>query len=384
MSSSSPRIRVLVVESDIHVRQGLARILGQHPTIEVVGAAINGRTALPKIATYRPDCVVMGADLAADGGAEMFSHLQQTHADTKCVVLAKESGADVVHKLTQLGANEVIVRGDTANEAGLMRLSQELLSPIVRFGRSARSAPPVSSFPLPAAAPTPMSLTAPASTSQAVASILASVAAPLPPAVPAQSRSSGRIQVVGIGVSTGGPKALSELMPRLPADFPVPIVLVQHMPPKFTHSLAESLDRACTIRVREAKDGDRLERGVALIAPGGFHMKVVRSELCDIVKLTEDPPECSCRPSVDYMFRSLTEVFGKAVLGVVLTGMGEDGWSGSRVIHAAGGRVLAQDQASSTVWGMPRGPIESGIAPSVPLDQMAHAIAHAMRGVPCS
>jgi two-component system, chemotaxis family, protein-glutamate methylesterase/glutaminase len=373
VNSSSPRIRVLVVEADIHVRQGLTRILGQHPSIEVVAAAINGRTAVPKIATYKPDCVVLGVDPGVDGGAELLVHLQHAHADTKRVVLAKAGGADVVHKLTLLGANEVVVRGDTVGEAGLERLSQELVAPIVRLGRSARAVAPL---PPHAADKAPVPV--------ASASIHAHAAAPHSPSLPAYARSGGRIQVVGIGVSTGGPRALSELLPRLPADFPVPIVLVQHMPPQFTKSLAESLDRVCKVRVREAKDGDRLERGVALIAPGGLHLKVVRGDACDIVKLTEDPPECACRPSVDYLFRSLTETFGRSVLGVVLTGMGEDGWIGARAIHAAGGRVLAQDQVSSTVWGMPRGPIEAGIAPAVGLDHMAEAIALAMRAVPCS
>lgn len=193
-----------------------------------------------------------------------------------------------------------------------------------------------------------------------------------------------RPAVVGIGVSTGGPRALTDLLPRLPADFPVPILIVQHMPPKFTASLAESLDRVCKLRVREAQDGDRVEPGRILLAAGGFHLRVVQGAMGDKVRLTQDPPERSCRPSVDYLFRSLAEAYGRRVLGVVLTGMGEDGWLGSRSIHAAGGRLLAQDRASATVFGMPRGPIEAGIAQAIPLDRMADAIVQLAAGVPAS
>jgi two-component system chemotaxis response regulator CheB len=156
------------------------------------------------------------------------------------------------------------------------------------------------------------------------------------------------------------------------------------MPPRFTQSLAESLDKVCKLRVAEARDSDRVERGRILIAPGGQHMRLVQTELGLMVRLTSDPPVCSCRPSVDYLFRSLVDTCGGRVLGVVLTGMGEDGWVGSKLIHAAGGKVLAQDEASSTVFGMPRGPIEAGIAPAVPLLQMAEAMQQLARGASCN
>ena len=183
--------------------------------------------------------------------------------------------------------------------------------------------------------------------------------------------------VVGIGVSTGGPKALTTLLPNLPADFPLPVLVVQHMPAQFTASLAESLDRVCKLRVREAKHGQPLVRGQILIAPGGHHLSVVRAPLGEAVAVTDDPPECACRPSVDYLYRSLLDCFDGRVLGVVLTGMGEDGWAGSRLLREAGALILAQDEASSTVFGMPRGPICEGLARAVSLDDMAGAIQQA-------
>ncbi|MBL8753812.1 MAG: response regulator [Planctomycetes bacterium] len=389
--TSLGRIRVLVVEADVHVRQGLSRLLGLHAGIEVIGAAISGRTAIPKVASYRPDCVLLGVDETAIDGLELLQHLQQSHADTRRVVLAPTGAApDLVQRLTQAGANEVVARPTGPNDAAMERLGHDVLAPILRLGRPTRPAAPADGGAVrgPAgqavaailAAGSPASPT-PVAPPAASASPLAPTQAPPPSVLP---RQPGRIQVVGIGVSTGGPKALGELLPRLPADFPLPILLVQHMPPKFTKSLAESLDRACKLRVAEASDGDRIERGRILIAPGGHHMKVVRTELGEFVRLTDDPPQCSCRPSVDYLFRSLAEIYGRSVLGVVLTGMGEDGWIGSRVIHAAGGRILAQDQATATVWGMPRGPIEAGIATAMPLEHMADAIVQVVRGAACN
>lgn len=191
-------------------------------------------------------------------------------------------------------------------------------------------------------------------------------------------------RVVGIGVSTGGPRALAEVLPKLPADFPLPIVVVQHMPPKFTASLAEALDRQCALRVREAQGGEPLRAGEVLIAPGGHHLRVDSRAGVEVAVVTMDPPEHSCRPSVDYLFRSLQQTFGGRVLGVLLTGMGEDGWASCQLLHAAGAMLLAQDEATSTVFGMPRGPIEAGIARATPLGEIAAALQAAARGLPCS
>lgn len=193
----------------------------------------------------------------------------------------------------------------------------------------------------------------------------------------------GACRVIGIGVSTGGPLTLHKLLPLIPADLGIPIVIVQHMPAAFTKSLADSLNKACQLPVTEAKDGDVVTGGRILIAPGGRHMRVDRSMPSPIIRITDDPPECSCRPSVDYLFRSLAATFGRATLGVVLTGMGEDGWLGSREMHSAGGKLLAQDEASCAVFGMPRGPIKAGIARAVSLDGMVEAILAVARSARC-
>ncbi len=181
-------------------------------------------------------------------------------------------------------------------------------------------------------------------------------------------------QVLAIGVSTGGPKALASVLPALPADFPLPVLVVQHMPAGFTESLARSLDQQSPLRVAEAEDGERLLAGRVYLAPGGRHLGVRRRNGLPHLFLSDAPLENSCRPAVDFLFRSLRELFGGSVLGVLLTGMGEDGHRTSRELYQDGATILAQDQGSCTVYGMPRKPIEEGFAEAVPLDGMARRI----------
>ena len=187
-------------------------------------------------------------------------------------------------------------------------------------------------------------------------------------------RSSG-FRVLGIGVSTGGPQALSQLIPQLPAGLRVPVLLVQHMPPMFTRLLAERLDSLSALSAVEAVDGMELRAGTVYVAPGDYHLRVRRSGTGLFAALDQGPPENSCRPAVDVLFRSLAETFGKDVLSVVLTGMGFDGLRGTRALKAAGGCSLVQDQASSTVWGMPGAVAEAGLADGVlPLSELGAEI----------
>ena len=190
-----------------------------------------------------------------------------------------------------------------------------------------------------------------------------------------------RIDVVGIGVSTGGPNALAELIPRLPADFPVPILLVQHMPPMFTASLAEHLDQKSQVSVREARDGEPVLPGGVYIAPGGRHMVVRRlPDGALIVGLNDNPPENSCRPSVDVLFRSLAAQFEGNLLAVVMTGMGSDGCEGVRAMKRRGCRVLTQSEASCIVYGMPLAVDEADLSDEqVPLDRLADRITRLAR-----
>jgi two-component system chemotaxis response regulator CheB len=187
--------------------------------------------------------------------------------------------------------------------------------------------------------------------------------------------------VVAIGVSTGGPNALAAILPQFPADFPVPIVIVQHMPPLFTQSLAQRLTVKCNIPVAEGFEGATLQAGQAWIAPGDYHMIVERSDHTVRLRTHQEPPVNSCRPAVDVLFRSVAQTYGGATLAVVLTGMGQDGFRGCECIQKAGGQILVQDQASSVVWGMPGFVAKAGLADKVlPLEQIATEIMRAVNG----
>jgi len=215
-----------------------------------------------------------------------------------------------------------------------------------------------------------------------------------PPAAPAsasarpqfQAPLTGSPQIIALGISTGGPKALTEMVPQLPPNLPAPLLIVQHMPPVFTKSLADDLNNRTPLAVREAVDGQLIQAGEVWIAPGGRQMKVQRQDDRVVLRITDDPPENSCRPSVDYLFRSVAEVYGGRAVGVIMTGMGNDGSVGCRRLKHCGARIIAQDAATCVVFGMPREVVESGIADTVaPLGQIAAEIARLARqgAAPC-
>jgi len=206
-------------------------------------------------------------------------------------------------------------------------------------------------------------------------------ALPPRPAAP-RTAPSRKPAVLVIGSSTGGPEALARVLPALPSSLPVPVLLVQHMPPVFTRQFAQRLDRLCSLRVVEAVDGTLLQPGTVHLAPGDRHLVVRTTGRGPQTALTQDPPENFCRPAVDPLFRSAVAAYDGAVLGVVLTGMGSDGRNGAGVIRQAGGTVLAQDQATSVVWGMPGAVTQAGFADEVlPLDRVAEAIHRHLSGV---
>ncbi len=189
-----------------------------------------------------------------------------------------------------------------------------------------------------------------------------------------------RPEILLIGSSTGGPNALTSFFSQLPAEFPIPIALVQHMPPMFTGILADRLTQASKIKVCEASEGMALEPGRAVVAPGDFHMRLIRAGARVCVHLDREPPENACRPAVDVLFRSAAEVYGRRILAVVLTGMGQDGLRGSRAIREAGGRIWAQDEATSVVWGMPGAAVRLGAADRViPLGLVAADVRRLIR-----
>lgn len=342
------RARILIVDDAVVVRRWLTEALPHAGPIDVAGSAPNGRIALQKIPQLRPDVVIFDTDMPESPGTPPLATIRRLYPDLPVIVLTEPTarGAAATIDALALGAREYVIKPDGNGRGGhpLQALSDELAAriglcgtfdPLPRSGTFQQPAPPVARRR------------------------------------PVERREPARVDVLAIGVSTGGPEALMNLVPRLPAGFPIPILIVQHMPPVFTKMLAERLAAKSRIAVIEAGPAQLLSPGTACIAPGNFHMVVERDDDAVRVRTHQDPPENSCRPAADVLFRSVADVYGSHALAVVMTGMGQDGLRGSERIHLAGGQVLVQDEASSVVWGMPGFVAKAGLADRiVPLADM--------------
>lgn len=347
------KIRVLIVDDAVVIRRLVSDVLATDADIEVVGTAANGRIALQKIPQCNPDVVTMDVEMPDLNGIETVRELRKTWPKLPVIMfstLTERGGAATLDALAA-GASDYATKPANVGSvtAGLETVRQDLIPKIKALaGRQV--------LPPPAATPRPQPVR-PAPRP----------AMPTPTSAPATG-----IEMLAIGVSTGGPNALAELMPALPASFPVPIVIVQHMPPMFTRLLAERLNAQSALTVVEGQAGMKLQPGWAYIAPGDFHMVVERKAMGAVLALTQAPPENSCRPAVDVLFRSVVEQYHGHTLGVILTGMGQDGLRGCELIREAGGQVVVQDEQSSVVWGMPGFVARAGLADRVlPLNMIA-------------
>ncbi|MCK6448006.1 MAG: chemotaxis response regulator protein-glutamate methylesterase [Planctomycetes bacterium] len=345
------KIRVLVVDDSAVVRRILVNVLSADPEIEVVGQAGDGRTALAKVAELSPDVVTLDIEMPVLDGLETLAELRKTDRRLPVIMFSTLSQRGAIATLEALarGANDYVTK--PSNHGDMTATTERIQAELVRKVRALAGRE--------RAAPLPLSRTT----------------TMLPNPVQRAATPPGRVDVVAIGVSTGGPNALARVIPALQADFPVPVVLVQHMPPMFTQYLAQHLGQKSKVRVSEAVDGDVLEPGHVYIAPGDHHMVVERTTAGHKLKLHQGPPENFCRPAVDVLFRSVAEVFGSNSLGVILTGMGQDGFVGCKALIARGARCIAQDEATSVVWGMPGFVARSGLADKVlPIDAIASEI----------
>ena len=347
------KIKVLVVDDSVVIRRMVTDALAADPALEVVGVAANGRIALSKIPQVNPDLITLDIEMPEMDGLEALRELRKTHPKLPVIMFSTltERGAAATLDALAHGASDYVTKPSNVGSAtaALERIREQLIPKIKAHCPlvSPPSLRPVTARPEPPAAP----------------KVWPKIETPRPEA-PAE--------IIAIGVSTGGPNALAEVIPQLPASLPVPVVIVQHMPPIFTKLLAERLSVKSQIRVEEGRPGEILEPGRAWVAPGDFHMAVQRSKTGVQLITHREPPENSCRPSVDVLFRSVAEVYGPGALGVVMTGMGQDGLRGSERIREAGGRVLVQDEATSIVWGMPGFVAQAGLAEKVlPLDRIA-------------
>lgn len=338
-------LRVLIVDDSALYRKAVRLALETIPGIEIIGTASNGRLALDRILADKPDLITLDVEMPELDGLGLLRELANRQFDTHCVMISSLTmdGARATSEALELGAFDFVLKPvGCSPDANVAQLRLDL-APRIEAVRAAR-----------------------ARGSQMLAS-RGKVSAPLerkPGALPRATFRNPPL-VVGIGVSTGGPAALRKLLPQIPANCPFPIVLVQHMPPIFTKTLADELNKSCLLEVVEGVDGMRAENGRVIIAPGAHQMCVERDEHGAYVRITDDPAERNCRPAVDYLFRSLANEYGNRAWGIVLTGMGDDGLRGCQDMKHRGSVIFAQDEASCVVYGMPRAVAEAGIVDCV-------------------
>jgi len=347
-----PKIRVLVVDDAVVMRKLISEALTRDPMIEVVGVAANGRIALQKIPMVNPDLITLDVEMPEMDGLETLRELRKTYPKLPVIMFSTLTSRGAATTLDALaaGATDYVAKPSNVGNVTecIDRLQHDLMTKIKIHCRLAGA----ENLYRPAKAAvtaTPTSLNR-----------RPSVLTP---------------EVVCIGTSTGGPNALAEVFKKFPANFHLPILIVQHMPPVFTAMLAERLNSHGSVKFHEGAEGQLVEPGHAYIAPGGHHMTVQRVGFTNVLHLNDEPPENSCRPAVDVLFRSAVSVYGGKILGVIMTGMGQDGCRGCQLIHERGGQIVVQDEASSVVWGMPGYVAHAGLADKiVPLNQIAGEI----------
>ena len=353
-------VRVMVVDDSAVIRGAITRILEKDSEIKVVASAGNGAAALAALPRLKPDIIILDIEMPVLDGLTALPQILRAAPEARVIMASTltQRGAEISLKALSLGAIDVLPKPMAGAIFGADDFARDLVQKVLALGRtrpSARSAlgPPQ-----------------------------------------AQAAAEGRVRlraagheaasIVGIGASTGGPQALQAVLSGLPAAFQLPIVVVQHMPPTFTRLLAGELARVGRRPACEGQDEMPVERGHVYVAPGGNHMTVERRKDGTVLRLNRDPPENYCRPAVDPLFRSLAGAYGGGTLAVVLTGMGSDGARGATTIAAAGGTVLAQDEASSVVWGMPGAVAALGLCSAlVPLSDMARRIGELARMPVC-
>jgi len=351
---TSKPIRVLVVDDSALMRKLIPQILETDNSIQVVGTAIDGNFGLKKIDELRPQVVTLDLEMPGMGGLEMLKEIMRRHRVPVIVVSSHSTeGASVTLKALSLGAFDFVAK-PTDVSTRMQEIARELISKIKAAAQS-RGIQIQSEVELQ----------------------VPFTRAKSKPGAPKEPT-----KVVAIGISTGGPQSLQYMLAQFPSEFPGSIVVVQHMPEGFTEMFARRLDECCSLNVKEAQSGDLLQAGRVLICPGSRHIKVKKLPLGDIVILSDDPPVNGHRPSADVMFKTVAEEFGSKAVGVLMTGMGEDGANGLGMIKAAGGMTIAQGEQSCIVFGMPKAALERGHAMRVVnLDALAGTIqAHCRPG----
>lgn len=352
------RISVLVVDDSAFMRTALARMISSDPDLQVAGTACDGTEALEKIASLDPDVVTLDVEMPKLGGLETLRRIMAEWPRPVIMVSATTvDNAEITFKALGAGAFDYVPKQLSPESLDISHLRADLIAKIKGAMQSTRSR---------------AASRVPRKPPQAAA-----VKGEPFPVVP-ESVTPG---IVALGISTGGPKALEEILPLLPQDLSVPLLIVQHMPPGFTAPFAQRLNAKCTVQVREATHGEIVYPGVAYIAPSGIHMTVERrADSRDAICLTSQPENYPHTPSIDVMMQSVAATFRSLAMGVIMTGMGADGALGMKAIRREGGHTVGQDEASCAVYGMPRVCAEAGVLQRVlPLSEIPRYIVHATR-----
>ena len=372
--------RVLVIDDSAVARGLMTRWIEEDPDLVLVGSAVDGEQGIRKAEELRPDLIVLDVEMPKMDGLAALPILLKTVPACRIVMASTltRRGGEVTIRALSMGAADYAPKPQAGRLAGAEEFRRDLLSklkalaprpiPPVPSVRDVRPAAPEARSPAAAAAPAPVKRAF-----QPVAS------APISRGT--TPRSTSRPSIIAIGSSTGGPEALRNVTSKFSEGLTVPIVIAQHMPALFTKILAEHLGKASSLPCKEVEHGERLQAGHIYVAPGDFHFTVRRDAAGFYAALDQSPPINFCRPAVDPLFRSVAEATGGNALGVILTGMGHDGRDGSRALRAAGGTILAQDEATSIVWGMPGAVAEAGLADQIlPLSQIGSDIVRRAKG----
>ena len=359
------KVKVLVVDDTIFYRKILSDILKEIPQVEVIGSANTGKVALSKVNSLKPDMITLDVEMPGMNGLEVLEELNRQNSEVGVLMVSTLTGkgSQITIKALELGAFDFIekpsVDGSSMKE-NMERVKTSLVPIIQAFLKRRELRSRLSGK----------------KTYQSTGNKTATK--PEPKKIPQRPLIlKSKSEIIAIGISTGGPNALAKMIPLLPGDLGVPILIVQHMPPVFTASLAKSLDSKSKLSVKEASNGEAIEPNNVYIAPGGKQMKIAASNdgLRRLIKITDDPPENSCKPSADYLFRSVADYYVGRATGVIMTGMGSDGFKGLVEMHKKNSTIIAQDEESCTVYGMPKAPIDNGIVDIVcPLEKIADEI----------
>jgi two-component system chemotaxis response regulator CheB len=369
-------LKILVVDDSIVYRQIMSKIVTSIRDTELMGIASNGKIALARIELTPPDLVLMDMAMPEMDGFEALGHIRQRFPGVDVIIISgvDQKSANLTVKALESGAIDFVPKPRTTSPEQSLEELKTALAPLIQLARTrkyvrqARVGAPATKSAAPYARPQMDRM------DRVDRMIIPVPATPIKPAFERRHRVT-RFDVVALGVSTGGPNTLKAIIPQLSADFPLPILAVQHMPAMFTASLAESLDKAAAIRVVEGREGENVQKGCMYIAPGGCHMVVRKAGDRIVLGMNDSPPVNSCRPAVDVLFRSIGMLYGGNVLSVILTGMGNDGASGVAALRRKGAYSIVQDEKSSVIWGMPGAVAQAGDADEIlPMDRIASRI----------